>query len=94
MLDSGNKLLDGIDFFFFEVDFAALATDPCRNFVESDVTPPAVSVKRGMTSLHFTLAVDAFHFLTLTVKSFDHSSESGMYAVMTARKSCSGAQTR
>lgn len=94
MLYGSDKFLDGIDFLLFEVGFATLATDPCRHFVESNMTAPAVSVEGGMASLHFALAVDALHFLILIVKSFDHSSESGIYAVMTARKSLFGAQTR
>ena len=94
LLYGNDEFLDGIDFLFFEVGFATLATDPCRHFVESNMTTPAVSVEGGMASLHFALAVDALHFLILTVKSFDHSSESGIYAVITARKSPFGAQTR
>jgi hypothetical protein len=94
LLYGSDEFLDGIDFLLFEVSFATLATDPCRNFVESNMTTPAVSVERGIASPHFALAVDALHFLILTVKSFDHSSEYGTYAVITARKSFFGAQTR
>jgi hypothetical protein len=94
LLYGGDEFLDGINFLLFEVDFATLATHPRRNFVERNMTTSAISVKGSMASLHFALAVHALHFLLLTVKSFDHSSESGTYAVITARKSLFGAQTR
>jgi hypothetical protein len=61
-----DELLNGIDFLFFEVSLATLDTNPCRNFVESNMTTAAVSVERSMASPHFALAVDAFHFLILT----------------------------
>jgi hypothetical protein len=94
LLYGSDELLKRVDFLLFEVGFATLATYPCRHFVERNMTTSAVSVERGMASPHFALAVDALHFLILTVKSFDHSSEYGTYAVITARKSFFGAQTR
>jgi hypothetical protein len=85
LLYGSDELLDGIDFLFFKVGFATLATHPCRNLVESNMTTPAVGMKGGMASSHFALAVDALHFLTLTLKSSDHSFALGTYAVITAR---------
>ena len=67
LLYGSDKFLDGIDFLLFEVGFATLDTDPCRHFVESNMTALAVSVEGGMASLHFALAVDALHCLALAV---------------------------
>ena len=93
MLYCCDELLNSVDFFLIEVGFATLRADPCRNLVKRHVTTLAVGVKRGVASFHLALTVDALHFFILTVKSFDHPSESGMYAVITAKKSCFGAQT-
>jgi hypothetical protein len=85
LVDRGKKFLDGIDFFFFEVGLATLTTHPGRDLVERNVKAPAVYMKRCMASFHFALTMDASNFFTLTVKSCDHYSGFGTYAVMTAR---------
>ena len=77
LLYRGDELLDGVDFLLFKIGLAALCTDPCRNFVERNVTTPAVCMEGGMASLHFALAMDALHFLILTLKSSGHSLASG-----------------
>jgi len=85
LVDRCEKFLDRIYLFFFEVGFATLATHPGRDLVERNVKAPAVHMKWGVASFHFALTMNAFHFFTLTVKSCDHSSKSGTYAVITAK---------
>jgi hypothetical protein len=85
LVDCGDKFLDRINLFFFEVGFATLATHPGGDLVERNVKAQTVYMKRGRASFHFALTMDALHFFTLTVKFSDHSSRSGTYAVITAR---------
>ena len=85
MLYSADEFLDGIDLLLFKVGLAALPANPCRNGIECDMPTPTVSMKRSMASFHFPLAMDAFHFATLNLKSSDHSPASGIYAVIMAR---------
>jgi hypothetical protein len=80
-----DEFLYGINLFLFKVRLTALPTDPCGNGVECDVTAPTVRMKGGVASFHFALAMDALHFLALTLKSSDHSLESGTYVVIMAK---------
>lgn len=77
VLNRGNELLDGINFLLLKIGLAALATHPRRNFIEGDMTPPAIGMKGGVAPSHVALAMNTLHRLTLTVKSSDHSLESG-----------------
>ena len=92
-LDSLYEVLNRLDFVFFEVRFTALRAYPRRHLVEKDVAPLSVYMKRGDSTLHLTLAVQAFHFSFLVLKSRDHSTSFGRYAVMIAKYSPFGAQT-
>jgi hypothetical protein len=63
LVDGGNELLDGIDFLFFEEGLARLAKDPCRNFIESDMTPPCGQREKGNDFSSFRLGSGCISFL-------------------------------
>lgn len=80
-LDEG---LDGVDFFFLEIGFAALGTDPGGNGVEGDMTARTVEVEGSGAALHPALATDAFHFFNLLLRSLVHRTSSSPAAAFGA----------
>jgi hypothetical protein len=80
-----DEILNSIDSVTVKVGFATLPADPCRNSVECKMASQTIRMEGSVTSFHFALAMNAFHFVFLDLKSPDHSLESGIYAVMMAR---------
>jgi hypothetical protein len=69
--DRPHKILDGIDFLFFEIRFSALLAHPRWNRIKHQVATFAVNMKRRCGPLHLALAMNAFHRSTLILKSSD-----------------------
>lgn len=84
--------LDVINFILRKKRFAALCADPSGNGLPSNMIAMPVCAERGGSSDHPAFAIIAFHYC-LALKSADHCSGDGRYAVITARYSSFGAQT-
>lgn len=94
---SVNCLNDGLDRIYFgslKIDFAALTANPGSDSIEHEMIAIPIHMKWSRTSLHLGLTLDTFHRFVLTLKSSDHSSLFGRYAVIIARKSVLGEQTK
>lgn len=92
-----NCLNDGLDRIYFlslKIHFTTLATNPGSDSIENEMIAIPIHMKWSRTPLHLALTLDTFHRFILTLKSFDHSSSFGIYAVIIARKSGLGEQTK
>ena len=73
-----------IDFIFFKKSFSGLCTDPSRNGFPGNMIAIPVGTKWRITFYHAAFAMKTFH-LILTLKSNDHWSGTGKYAVIIAK---------
>ena len=73
-----------IDFIFFKKSFPTLRTDPSRNGFPRNMIAISVGTKWRITFYHAAFAMKTFH-LILTLKSDDHWSGTGKYAVIIAK---------
>ncbi len=86
-------LLDVVHFVFLEERFTALGAYPCWHGLPGDMVPISIRAERGVSFDHLAFAMEAFHFYFLVLKSGDHCSGLGRYAVIIAKYSGLGEQT-
>jgi hypothetical protein len=85
LFQGADQLLDSINLFFSKIGLSALFADPGRYGIEYEMASFPIYMKRSSISLHFSLTINTFHFLVLTLKSLDHSLSSGRYVVIIAK---------
>jgi hypothetical protein len=93
LFDGPDQILNRFYFRLFEEGLPTLFADPGWDVIEREMAPLPINVQRRGSSLHAAAIMNAFHFFNLTLKSADHSSFFGMYAVIIAKYSSFGEHT-
>ena len=78
VIETPDRLLDGVDFALVEIRLTALATHPRRDRIHYQMVAVAINMKRRGRTLHLAFAVDTIHLFLLVRKSASHSSAEGM----------------
>lgn len=84
-VDGPDRILDPINFLWFEVSLAALLANPSRNSIGLKVVVPSIDLNRCLIATHSSSTVNAGHVDYLVLKSASHSSGLGRYGVIMAR---------